>query len=96
MTKFEKFYHNKWRPSIGWLYFICVLYDFVIAPTGFQIAQTFAGAKEFHQWSPITLQGNAMFHISMLTIVGVTAYGRTKEKLKDAATEFEIIRKTTE
>jgi len=42
------------------------------------------------QWTPITLQGGGLFHISMLTIVGVTAYGRTKEKLKGIAGDIKI------
>jgi hypothetical protein len=73
---------------------VCVLFDFVLAPTGYQIAQTIAGTTDFTQWAPLTLQGNAMFHISMLTIVGVTAYGRTQEKLKKVTTEVDSLKKT--
>ena len=94
MTVFERWFHDKWRPAIGWLFFVCILCDFVIFPAGYQVAQSIAGVNEFKQWHPITLMGNAMFHISMLTIVGVTAYGRTQEKLKQASTDFKEIQKT--
>jgi hypothetical protein len=40
------------------------------------------------QWEPRTLQAGGLYHLSMLTIVGVTAYGRTKEKIENL--EFEV------
>ena len=89
MTKYEEYIHNKWRPAIGWLYFICVLFDFVLAPIGYSITQTIMG-QPLTQWEPLTLKGAGLFHISMLTIVGVTAYGRTKEKLKGIAGDIKM------
>jgi len=78
---YEKWFRGGWRPAVAWLYFFCVLFDFILAPIGYSGAQVFAGVA-IEQWEPITLKGGGLFHISMLTIVGVTAYGRTKEKLK--------------
>ena len=83
MTTYEGFVHNKWRPAIGWLYALVILFDFVLAPIGWSVLQVFSG-HEVTQWEPLTLRGAGLFHISMLTIVGVTAYGRTQEKLKEA------------
>jgi hypothetical protein len=34
------------------------------------------------QWQPITLQGAGLFHISMGAVLGIAAYGRTKEKIE--------------
>jgi len=101
MTKYERFFHNKWRPAIGWIYAVTVFFDFVLAPIGMIAVQ--AGLMimgnsgiELTQWEPLTLKGAGLFHISMLTIVGVTAYGRTKEKLKDAAPDMKLPELLTE
>jgi len=34
-----------------------------------------------NQWDPLTLKGAGLFHIAMGTVLGITAYGRTQEKL---------------
>ena len=81
---YEHILKSYWRPSIAWLYFVTVLFDFVLAPIGYSIIQTFQGLP-LEQWTPLTLTGGGLFHISMLTIVGVSAYGRTKEKLQGIA-----------
>ena len=86
-SKYEAWFHNKWRPAIGWIYAVTIFFDFVLAPVVFSSAQVFSGA-DIVQWSPITLEGNGLFHISSLTIVGITAYGRTREKLKEASTKL--------
>ena len=36
------------------------------------------------QWQPLTLQGAGLFHVAMGAIIGVSAYGRTQEKLGGA------------
>lgn len=88
MNKYETWVHNKWRPAIGWLYFIVVLFDFAIIPVFYANIQSATGT-DLIQWNPLTLQGNGLFHVSMLGIVGVTAYGRTKEKLKQMQKDTE-------
>ena len=35
-------------------------------------------------WTPLTLQGGGLYHIAMGAIIGVSAYGRTQEKLNGA------------
>ena len=82
MTKYEEYIHNKWRPAIGWLYGLIVLFDFVLFPIGFSGMQFWNGV-ELTQWQPLTLKGSGLFHVSMLAIVGVTAYGRTQEKIQE-------------
>ena len=86
---YEHILKSYWRPSIAWLYFVTVLFDFVLAPIGYSILQTFHGVS-LEQWEPLTLKGAGLFHISMLTIVGVTAYGRTKEKLQAIAGDIKM------
>ena len=79
----EDWMQNKWRPAMGWMYMICCLFDFVIFPimyTAVQFWETQAANDAFRQWVPITLQNGGFFHIAMGAVLGVAAYGRTKEK----------------
>ena len=39
----------------------------------------------FRQWVPITLQGGGLFHVAMGAVLGVSAYGRTQEKVAGAS-----------
>jgi hypothetical protein len=66
------------------MYMICCLADFAIFPIMFTVVQfweTQAANDAFRQWVPITLQGGGLFHVSMCAVLGVSAYGRTQEKL---------------
>lgn len=82
--KKEDWLQNKWRPSIAWLYMAVCAFDFIIGPIFFTIVQfweTTAANDAFRQWAPMTLQGGGLFHISMCAVLGVSAHGRTQEKL---------------
>ena len=73
-----------WRPCAAFMYMICCLADFAIFPIMFTVVQfweTEASNDAFRQWVPITLQGGGLFHVSMCAVLGVSAYGRTQEKL---------------
>ena len=73
-----------WRPSAAFMYIICCLADFAVFPIMFTVVQfweTQAANDAFRQWIPITLQGGGLFHVSMCAVLGVSAYGRTQEKL---------------
>lgn len=75
-TWFSKY----WRPAIAWQYLVVCLYDFILAPNIVLFFYYVTGG-EYTQWQPLTLMGGGLYHISMGAIIGVTAYGRTKEKL---------------
>jgi hypothetical protein len=80
---------KKWRPMMAMMYMICCLCDFAIFPVMFTIVQfweTQAANDAFRQWVPITLQGGGLFHVAMGAVLGVSAYGRTQEKLGGVAT----------
>jgi hypothetical protein len=69
------------------MYMFCCLADFFIFPIMFTVVQfweTQAANDAFRQWVPITLQGGGLFHVAMGAVLGVTAYGRTQEKLNGA------------
>jgi len=79
---------KKWRPMMAIMYMTCCLMDFAIFPIMFTIVQFWETAVQndaFRQWVPITLQGGGLFHVAMGAVLGVSAYGRTQEKVAGAA-----------
>lgn len=86
--KDEDWMTKKWRPMMAIMYMICCLCDFAIFPIMFTIVQFWETAVQndaFRQWVPITLQGGGLFHVAMGAVLGVSAYGRTQEKVAGAA-----------
>lgn len=83
--KKEDWMNSKWRPTMGWMYMVVCITDFVIFPVLWSIAQAIHGGNVQSQWNPITLQGAGLFHMAMGAILGIAVYGRTKEKLEGAA-----------
>lgn len=86
--KDEDWMTKKWRPMMAIMYMICCLCDFAIFPIMFTVVQFWevqAANDAFRQWVPITLQGGGLFHVAMGAVLGVSAYGRTQEKLGGAA-----------
>ena len=78
---------RKWRPMMAIMYMFCCLADFFIFPIMFTVVQFWETAVQndaFRQWVPITLQGGGLFHVAMGAVLGVSAYGRTQEKLNGA------------
>jgi hypothetical protein len=83
----EDWMTKKWRPMMAMMYMTCCLMDFAIFPIMFTIVQFWETAIQndaFRQWVPITLQGGGLFHVAMGGVLGVTAYGRTQEKVAGA------------
>ena len=77
-----------WRPCAAFMYMTCCLADFAIFPIMFTVVQFWeeqAANDAFRQWVPITLQGGGLFHVAMGAVLGVSAYGRTQEKVAGAA-----------
>lgn len=77
--------NKKWRPVMGWMYMVVCMCDFVIFPVLWSLLQAMSKGSVTMQWQPITLQGAGLFHISMGAVLGIAAYGRTKEKIEGAA-----------
>lgn len=83
--KQEDWMNSKWRPAMGWMYMCVCIFDFILAPILWALIQFWEiqpSNDAFRQWQPITLQGAGLFHMSMGAILGIAAYGRTKEKLE--------------
>jgi hypothetical protein len=86
--KDEDWMTKKWRPMMAMMYMACCLADFFLFPIMFTIVQFWETAVQndaFRQWVPITLQGGGLFHVAMGAVLGVSAYGRTQEKVAGAA-----------
>lgn len=84
----EDWMTKKWRPMMAIMYMTCCLMDFAIFPIMFTIVQFWETAIQndaFRQWVPITLQGGGLFHVAMGAVLGVSAYGRTQEKVAGAS-----------
>ncbi len=77
--------NKKWRPAMGWMYMLTCTVDFVIFPVLWSLLQAMSKGQVTSQWQPLTLQGAGLYHIAMGAVLGIAAYGRTKEKLEGAA-----------
>ena len=82
--KKEDWMNSKWRPMMGWLYMGVCAFDFVLFPILWSLLQAVMKVATFTQWQPLTLQGAGLFHIAMGAVLGITAMGRTQEKLQGA------------
>lgn len=78
---------TKWRPAMGWMYMAVCIFDFIIFPLLWSLLQSFLDGEVTSQWEPLTLSGAGLFHVAMGAVLGITAYGRTQEKIK-AVTEI--------
>lgn len=76
--------NKKWRPMMGWVYMATCTADFVIFPILWSMLQALSNGQVTSQWQPLTLQGAGLYHIAMGAVLGITAYGRTKEKVAGA------------
>ena len=83
--KREHWMNSTWRPMMGWMYMLICTMDFVIFPIFWSLVQAYAHGVVNSQWQPLTLQGAGLYHIAMGAVLGIAAYGRTKEKVAGAA-----------
>ncbi len=78
----NKIIQQYWRDWAGLVYlFICIV-DFFIAPLLWNIGMTMMDNEIkmiTSRWTPLTLQGGAMFHLSFGAILGATSFNRHKE-----------------
>ena len=77
--------NKKMRPMMGWIYMLTCTCDFVLFPILWSILQSLSHGQVTSQWQPLTLQGAGLYHIAMGAVLGIAAYGRTKEKVAGVA-----------
>jgi len=80
-TTTDDFITTKWRPMMAMSYMVICIFDFIVGPILYNVLQYLNPDQQIGMWQAITLQGGGLYHLSMGAIVGITAHGRTKEKL---------------
>ena len=83
----EDFMSKNWRPMMAMTYMLTCLFDFIAGPILYNILQFYNPGQHLDMWQPLTLQGGGLYHIAMGVVLGITAHGRTQEKINgvDAA-----------
>ncbi|CAB4222252.1 Holin of 3TMs, for gene-transfer release [uncultured Caudovirales phage] len=81
--KKEDFMTSKWRPMMAISYMAICLFDFMVGPILYNVLQYLNPGQHLEMWQAVTLQGGGLYHLSMGAIIGITAFGRTKEKLAE-------------
>lgn len=74
---------NFWRPCMGWVYMLICVLDMAVFPICWSALQA-SMHQTITQWNPLTLQGAGLFHIAMGAVLGISAFGRTQEKINGA------------
>ncbi|CAB4158493.1 Holin of 3TMs, for gene-transfer release [uncultured Caudovirales phage] len=77
----EDWINKKWRPAMSWSYMAICIFDFILAPVLWSAIQAYGSGSVSMQWQPLTLQGAGLLHVAFGAVLGVTAWGRTQEKL---------------
>lgn len=85
-TNSDEWMQRTWRPMMAMLYMTVCGFDFIIAPILWSILQAKSNGIITNQWLPLTLQGGGLFHLAMGAVLGISAYGRTQEKLSGVTT----------
>ena len=81
----EDFMTKYWRPMMAITYMVTCLFDFVLGPILYNILQYYNPGQNLDMWQPLTLQGGGLYHISMGVVLGISAHGRTQEKINAPA-----------
>jgi hypothetical protein len=79
---YEDWMNRKWRPFAAYTYMVTCIFDFIVAPILWSIAQAITnGGAIASQWNPLTLQGAGLYHIAMGAVLGISAWTRGQEKI---------------
>jgi hypothetical protein len=84
LKKHEDWMNRKWRPAMGWLYFVVCITDFIVFPIAWTAYQT-TMTGIVTAWDPLTLKGAGLFHMAMGAILGIAAWSRGQEKIRGVA-----------
>jgi hypothetical protein len=74
---------TKWRPLMAVTYMATIWFDFIVGPILFNILQYWNPGQAVTSWTPLTLQGGGLYHLSMGAILGIAAFTRGKEKIAE-------------
>lgn len=79
--KTEDWMTTKWRPLMAVTYMATIWFDFILGPIIYNFLQYYKTGQALSSWTPLTLQGGGLFHLSMGAILGIAAWTRGKEKI---------------
>lgn len=77
----EDFMTRYWRPMMAMTYMATCLFDFIVGPILYNVLQYYNPGQNLDMWQPLTLQGGGLYHIAMGVVLGISAHGRTQEKI---------------
>ena len=80
----EIWFKTYWRPAMGWLYMTICAFDFILAPIMMAVLPIlpFVNANvHYSPWDPLTLKAGGLIHLAFGAVLGITAWGRTKERI---------------
>lgn len=83
----EHWIQSLWRPAMGWTYMAINIFDFILAPA-FVLYLRLKGVQ-VDMWKSLTLDNGGFIHLAFGAILGVSAYGRSKEKTAVITTNAE-------
>ena len=81
----EDFMTSKWRPMMAMTYMATIIFDFIVGPIIFNVLQYWNPGQAVTSWTPLTLQGGGLYHLSMGAILGISALTRGQEKIAQIA-----------
>ena len=81
--KAEDWMTSKWRPLMAITYMATIWFDFIVGPVIFNVLQYYNPGQAVTSWTPLTLQGGGLYHLSMGAILGIAAFTRGKEKVAE-------------
>lgn len=71
-----------WRPAMAYQYLLVCVFDFILFPLLTMIYYNHTGGV-YVPWDPITLRESGFYHLAMGAILGVSAWTRGQEKIKN-------------
>lgn len=86
----ESWLQRTWRPMMGWTYMVTCIFDFIIGPVYYNVLQYMNPGQHISMWQAITLQGGGLYHLAMGAILGISAYGRTQEKINPPTSTYSL------
>lgn len=87
--KAENWLKSNWRPMMAIAYMAIILFDFMVAPVFWSIAQIIGAGVVSQQWVPLTLGSGGVFHAAMGAVLGISAFTRGKEKIERLRTGYQ-------
>jgi hypothetical protein len=85
MNRESHWLKHYWRPLMAFQYLTVCIFDFVIFPLLTMFFSYLTG-NIYEQWDPITLAESGFYHLSMGAIIGVAAWTRGQEKIRNLFT----------